>query len=94
MATVSDRLSPAKIVVLQKNSHRSEHWTVVATEYVVTRDDEEVPLGEKQSGYSPFRCIHRLENRAKIPLSIVEDETGTCLEKENIVRFENAYDRV
>lgn len=86
-------VTPGAKLSLQKHFHRAEHWVVVAGTALVTRDDEEILLTENESVYLPLGCIHRLENPGKLPLSIIEVQTGTYFGEDDIVRFEDVYDR-
>ena len=60
---------------------------------VVTRNDEELLVTENESVYLPLGCIHRLRNPGKVPLSIVEVQTGAYLGEDDIVRLEDVYNR-
>jgi len=95
-----DRFQVKRIVVwpgqklsLQKHFHRAEHWVVVAGSALVTRDSEEMLLRENESIYLPVGCIHRMENPGKIPLTIIEVQSGPYLGEDDIVRFEDTYGR-
>ena len=78
----------------QKHHHRSEHWVVVRGSAVVTRGDEETLLAEDQSTYIPLGVVHRLSNPGVIPLEVIEVQTGSYLGEDDIVRFEDTYNRV
>jgi mannose-1-phosphate guanylyltransferase / mannose-6-phosphate isomerase len=95
-----DRFQVKRIVVmpghklsLQKHHHRAEHWVVVAGTAVVTRDAEEVLVRENESIYLPLGCTHRLDNPGKIPLTLIEVQSGSYLGEDDIVRFEDTYGR-
>ena len=97
----SDRFQVKRIIVdpgatlsLQKHHHRSEHWVVVRGTAVVTRGDEEMTLTEDQSTYIPLGVVHRLRNPGVIPLEVIEVQTGSYLGEDDIVRFEDTYNRV
>ena len=84
---------PGAKLSLQKHKHRSEHWTVVSGEALVTRDQEEHLLIENQSIYIPLGAVHRLENPGAVPLILIEVQCGTYLGEDDIVRFEDVYGR-
>jgi len=78
----------------QMHHHRAEHWVVVSGTAKVTRGDEEVLLTENQSTYIPLGVCHRLENPGRIPLQLIEVQSGAYLGEDDIVRFEDIYNRV
>lgn len=84
---------PGKKLSLQKHHHRSEHWVCVRGTAEVTRDDELITLRENESVYLPLGCFHRLANPGKIPVEIVEVQTGAYLEEDDIVRTEDDFGR-
>ena len=84
---------PGKRLSLQKHHHRAEHWIVVRGTAQVTRDAEMVLVRENESIYLPLGCTHRLENPGRIPVEIVEVQTGAYLEEDDIVRFEDDFGR-
>ena len=86
-------LNPGGAVSLQMHHHRAEHWVVVAGTARVTKGDEVFMLQENQSTYVPKGVTHRLENPGDLPLEIIEVESGTYLGEDDIVRFEDKYDR-
>jgi mannose-1-phosphate guanylyltransferase/mannose-6-phosphate isomerase len=95
-----DRFQVKRIVVtpghklsLQKHFHRAEHWVVVAGSALVTRDAEEVLLRENESIYLPLGCVHRMENPGRIPLTLIEVQSGSYLGEDDIVRYEDDYGR-
>jgi mannose-6-phosphate isomerase-like protein (cupin superfamily) len=77
----------------QMHHHRAEHWVVVQGTAQVERQGETLLLGENESTYIPVGTSHRLENPGRIPLHLVEVQTGTYLGEDDIVRFEDAYGR-
>lgn len=87
-------VNPGATLSLQKHHHRSEHWVVVKGSAVVTRGDEETLLTEDQSTYIPLGIVHRLSNPGVIPLEVIEVQTGSYLGEDDIVRFEDTYNRV
>jgi mannose-1-phosphate guanylyltransferase / mannose-6-phosphate isomerase len=95
-----DRFQVKRIVVtpghklsLQKHYHRAEHWVVVQGSAIVTRDGEEVLVRENESIYLPLGSIHRMENPGRIPLTLIEVQSGSYLGEDDIVRFEDSYGR-
>ncbi len=95
-----DRFQVKRIVVtpghklsLQKHFHRAEHWVVVNGSALVTCDDSETLVRENESVYLPLGCIHRLENPGKIPLTLIEVQSGAYLGEDDIVRIDDTYGR-
>jgi mannose-1-phosphate guanylyltransferase/mannose-6-phosphate isomerase len=78
---------------LQMHHHRAEHWVVVRGTARVWRGDEMFLLTENQSTYIPLGVKHRLENPGKVPLEIIEVQSGAYLGEDDIVRFEDSYGR-
>jgi len=78
---------------LQKHHHRAEHWTVVSGTAIVTKGEEEILLKEDESIYIPLGTMHRLENPGKIPLELIEVQSGAYLGEDDIVRFDDVYGR-
>jgi mannose-1-phosphate guanylyltransferase/mannose-1-phosphate guanylyltransferase/mannose-6-phosphate isomerase len=78
---------------LQKHHHRSEHWVVVRGTAKVTVDDLVKTVHENESIYIPIGAIHRLENPGKIPLELIEVQTGSYLGEDDIIRMEDDYRR-
>ena len=86
-------VNPGEQLSLQKHHHRAEHWIVVNGTAVVTCDDKEFLLSENQSTYIPIGAVHRLENPGKIPLELIEVQSGTYLGEDDIERFDDRYGR-
>ncbi len=84
---------PGATLSLQMHHHRAEHWVVVKGTARVTRGDETLTLSENQSTYIPLGVTHRLENPGKIPLELIEVQSGSYLGEDDIVRFEDDYGR-
>lgn len=84
---------PGKRLSLQKHHHRAEHWVIVEGSAIVTRDSEEHLLSENQSIYLPLGAVHRLENPGKIPLRLIEVQSGSYLGEDDIVRLEDDFHR-
>ena len=86
-------VAPGGKLSLQKHFHRAEHWVVVNGTAIVTRDGEEVLLRENESVFLPLGCVHRLENPGKVPLNLIEVQSGAYLGEDDIVRIEDVYAR-
>jgi mannose-1-phosphate guanylyltransferase / mannose-6-phosphate isomerase len=86
-------VKPGAAISLQLHHHRAEHWVVVKGTARVTRGEDEVILTENQSTYIPVGMKHRLENPGNIPLEIIEVQSGAYLGEDDIVRFEDRYNR-
>lgn len=87
------RVNPGATLSLQMHHHRAEHWIVVRGTAQVTRGDESFLLTEDQSTYIPLGVRHRLANPGKIPLDIIEIQSGSYLGEDDILRFEDDYGR-
>jgi mannose-1-phosphate guanylyltransferase/mannose-6-phosphate isomerase len=97
---VGDRFQVKRIVVkpgaalsLQSHHHRSEHWIVVEGTARVTLDGEVRLVTENQSIYIPLGAVHRMENPGKVPMVLIEVQTGTYLGEDDIIRYEDVYAR-
>jgi mannose-1-phosphate guanylyltransferase/mannose-1-phosphate guanylyltransferase/mannose-6-phosphate isomerase len=97
---LSDRFQVKQIVVppgkklsLQSHVHRSEHWIVVKGTATVTIDDAVTLVTENQSVYIPLGAVHRLENPGKVDLHLIEVQTGAYLGEDDIIRYEDIYNR-
>jgi mannose-1-phosphate guanylyltransferase/mannose-6-phosphate isomerase len=86
-------VKPGACMSLQLHHHRAEHWIVVSGTARITRGDETFLLEENQSTYIPLGTRHRIENPGKIPLHIIEVQSGGYLGEDDIVRFEDRYGR-
>jgi len=86
-------VKPGASMSLQLHHHRAEHWIVVSGTARITRGEEVLLLEENQSIYIPIGTKHRIENPGKIPLHIIEVQTGSYLGEDDIVRFEDVYGR-
>ncbi|MBU1223937.1 MAG: mannose-1-phosphate guanylyltransferase/mannose-6-phosphate isomerase [Gammaproteobacteria bacterium] len=86
-------VKPGEKLSLQMHHHRAEHWVVVSGTASVTCGDEVLLLTENQSTYIPLGTTHRLENPGKIDLHMIEVQSGTYLGEDDIVRFEDIYQR-
>ena len=86
-------VTPGHKLSLQKHFHRAEHWVVVQGIALVTRDDDQVMVRENESIYLPLGCTHRMENPGRIPLTLIEVQSGSYLGEDDIVRLEDTYGR-
>jgi mannose-1-phosphate guanylyltransferase/mannose-6-phosphate isomerase len=86
-------VTPGRQLSLQSHFHRAEHWVVVNGTARVTRDAETVILRENESIYLPLGCQHRLENPGRIPLTLIEVQSGAYLGEDDIVRLQDTYGR-
>lgn len=86
-------VSPSCKLSLQKHHHRAEHWVVVNGTALVTRDNETHLIRENESIYLPLGCLHRLDNPGKIPLTLIEVQSGAYLGEDDIVRLDDVYNR-
>ena len=84
---------PGGVLSLQLHHHRAEHWVVVSGTARITRGEEVFLLEENQSTYIPIGVRHRIENPGKIPLHVIEVQSGGYLGEDDIVRFEDQYGR-
>lgn len=84
---------PGASLSLQSHFHRSEHWIVVEGTARVTVDDEVKLVTENQSVYIPLGAVHRMENPGKVPMVLIEVQTGSYVGEDDIVRYEDMYSR-
>jgi len=87
-------VKPGAKLSVQMHHHRAEHWIIVSGTALVTNGDQEILLTENQSTYIPIGVKHALENPGKIPLELIEVQSGAYLGEDDIVRFEDIYGRV
>ncbi len=86
-------VKPGAALSLQMHHHRAEHWIVVQGTARVTRGEEVFLLSENASTYIPVGTRHRLENPGKLPLELIEVQSGSYLGEDDIIRFEDVYGR-
>jgi mannose-1-phosphate guanylyltransferase/mannose-6-phosphate isomerase len=86
-------VTPGAALSLQSHVHRSEHWIVVAGTARVTIDDKVRLVCENESVYIPLGAVHRMENPGKVPMELIEVQTGVYLGEDDIVRYEDVYAR-
>jgi mannose-1-phosphate guanylyltransferase/mannose-6-phosphate isomerase len=84
---------PGGMLSLQKHRHRAEHWVVVKGTAEVTIGEERRAVHENESIYIPIGTVHRLANQGKIPLELIEVQTGSYLGEDDIVRLDDIYKR-
>jgi mannose-1-phosphate guanylyltransferase/mannose-1-phosphate guanylyltransferase/mannose-6-phosphate isomerase len=86
-------VNPGQKLFLQKHFHRAEHWVVVNGTAEVHIDGEQRLLAENESVYIPLGAVHRLANPGKVPLNLIEVQSGPYLGEDDIVRLEDVYAR-
>ena len=86
-------VKPGAKLSVQMHHHRSEHWVVVSGSARVTKGDETFLLSENESIYIPVGVVHSLENPGKVPLEIIEVQSGSYLGEDDIVRLSDKYGR-
>jgi mannose-1-phosphate guanylyltransferase/mannose-6-phosphate isomerase len=86
-------VEPGGKLSLQSHLHRAEHWVVVRGTALVTRDGTETMLRENESVFIPLGTVHRLANPGRIPLELIEVQSGAYLGEDDIVRYEDVYNR-
>ncbi|ABX09661.1 mannose-1-phosphate guanylyltransferase/mannose-6-phosphate isomerase [Prochlorococcus marinus] len=87
-------VKPGEFLSLQMHHHRAEHWVIVKGTALIERDGKEELLGENQSTYIPLGCKHRLGNPGKMPLELIEIQSGAYIGEDDILRLEDRYGRV
>ena len=87
-------VKPGAKLSVQMHHHRAEHWIVVSGTAKVTNGDKTFLVTENESTYIPLGTIHALENPGKVPLQLIEVQSGSYLGEDDIVRFEDRYGRV
>jgi len=86
-------VQPGAALSLQMHHHRAEHWVVVSGTAKVTRGEDQLLVSENESVFIPIGTRHRLENPGKVPLHLIEVQSGSYLGEDDIVRFEDRYKR-
>jgi mannose-1-phosphate guanylyltransferase/mannose-6-phosphate isomerase len=86
-------VKPGAALSLQKHHHRAEHWIVVSGTAEVTCDEKVFLLGENQSTFIPLGSQHRLRNPGKVPLELIEVQSGSYLGEDDIIRYDDVYGR-
>jgi mannose-1-phosphate guanylyltransferase/mannose-6-phosphate isomerase len=86
-------VTPGGQLSLQSHVHRAEHWIVVEGTAHVTIDETEQMVSENQSVFIPIGAVHRMENRGKVNMTLIEVQTGSYLGEDDIIRYEDVYSR-
>jgi mannose-1-phosphate guanylyltransferase/mannose-6-phosphate isomerase len=86
-------VNPGACLSLQMHHHRAEHWIVVSGTAKVTKGEQTFLMSENESTYIPLGTTHRLENPGRVPLEMIEVQSGSYLGEDDIVRFEDVYGR-
>lgn len=86
-------VKPGAKLSVQMHHHRAEHWVVVSGTAKVTKGEDTILLSENESVYLPLGIVHALENPGKVPLELIEVQSGAYLGEDDIVRFEDRYGR-
>ena len=86
-------VKPGVQLSLQSHAHRAEHWIVISGAVDVTLEDRQFRLTENQSTYIPIEAVHRLANPGSDPALLIEVQTGSYLSEDDIIRFEDDYNR-
>lgn len=86
-------MRPGAALSLQSHHHHAEHWIVVEGTARITVGDEVRLISENQSVYVPLGAVHRLENPGRMPMVLIEVQTGAYLGEDHIVRHDDAYAR-
>ena len=86
-------VKPGGTLSLQMHHHRAEHWIVVSGTAKVTSGEKSFLLSENESTFIPLGTVHRLENPGRVPLEMIEVQSGSYLGEDDIVRFEDVYGR-
>jgi len=87
-------VNPNASLSLQMHHHRAEHWVVVNGTALIEKNGEKQLLSENESTFIPLGCKHRLSNPGKMKLELIEVQSGTYLDEEDIIRFEDFYGRI
>ncbi len=87
-------VSPGESLSLQMHHHRAEHWVVVRGTALIEKDGKEYLLSENESTYIPLGCKHRLTNPGRLPVELIEVQSGDYLGEDDIVRFIDRYNRI
>lgn len=86
-------VKPGGKLSLQSHFHRSEHWIVVEGSAIVTKGEQAKLLSENDSIYIPLGEVHRLENPGRVPMCLIEVQTGSYFGEDDIVRYDDDYGR-
>ena len=86
-------VKPQSRLSLQSHQHRSENWTIIKGEAVVTIDDKEIPCSANNSVFIPAQAKHRISNQGEQDVIFIEVQTGSYLGEDDIVRYQDDYNR-
>jgi mannose-6-phosphate isomerase-like protein (cupin superfamily) len=86
-------MKPGAALSLQSHNHRLEHWIVVEGTARVTVDENIKLVTEGQSVYIPLGAVHRMENPGKVPMALIEVQTGAYFAEDDVIRYEDIYAR-
>ncbi|MEM8803975.1 MAG: cupin domain-containing protein, partial [Pseudomonadota bacterium] len=86
-------VNPGAALSLQSHVHRAEHWIVVEGTAKVTIDDTVRLVAENESVFIPLGAVHRMENPGKVPMTLIEVQTGSYFGEDDIIRYEDVYSR-
>ena len=87
-------VKPNASLSLQMHHHRAEHWVVVNGTALIEKNGEKQLLSENESTFIPLGCKHRLSNPGLMKLELIEVQSGTYLDEEDIIRFADSYGRI
>jgi mannose-1-phosphate guanylyltransferase/mannose-6-phosphate isomerase len=87
-------INPSQTLSVQMHQRRAEHWVVVSRTAIVRNRENEKMVTENHPILNPISCVRSLENPGKVPLELIEVQTGHYLREDDIVRFENHYRRI
>ncbi len=87
-------VKPGKTLSLQSHEHRDEHWIIVEGEAIVTLGEKEILKKANENIFIPKQIKHRIANKTNSEVVFIEVQTGSILDEEDIVRYEDAYGRV
>jgi len=87
-------VNPGASISLQRHHHRAEHWIIVSGMAEITCDDKTFLCAENNSTFIPQGSVHRIVNPGKLPMEMIEVQTGSYLGEDDIVRLEDNYGRV
>lgn len=87
-------VTPNNILSLQSHNHRAEHWIIVKGEAVVTLGEEKIIKKTDESVYIPVGVKHRIQNNGHVDMEFIEVQTGEILDENDIIRYEDSYNRI
>ena len=87
-------VNPKSSISLQKHNYRSEHWSVISGKPLITLNKKKFFKGKNETVFIPQGTVHRIENRFKKTVKIMEAQTGSILKETDIIRYKDAYGRI